>query len=229
MGDIAANYRLVKERIGRAKENSGRQGEEITLVAVTKAVTPGVIREAVALGINNFGENRVQEVLPKIEELPGDITWHFIGHLQGNKVKFVLPRFALIHSLDRLSLAKEINRQAEKLGKVVEVLVQVDIAGEETKYGLAPGETGTFIETVAREYPFIKVKGLMTMAPFEDDPEEVRPVFRELKKMSAGLQVPGVELKELSMGMTNDYEVAVEEGATIVRIGTALFKGGYRD
>lgn len=223
-GCLADNYQKLLHKIDRAKHRSGRTGDEITLIAVTKGVAPEIIKEAASLGIKSFGENRVQEVLPKLELLPQGLDWHFIGHLQSNKVKYVLPRFNLIHSLDRISLAKEINKRAERQDKVIEVLVQVNIAEEESKFGLYVGEVEEFIKTIAQNFPNIKIKGLMTIAPYGKDPEDVRPVFRELRKLSRSIKVPGADLKELSMGMTNDFEVAIEEGATMIRVGTALFK-----
>ncbi len=221
---LQENYLRIIERINNAKENSGRGKEEITVIAVTKGISPERIKEAASLGINHFGENRVQEVLPKMEVLPDQLTWHFIGHLQSNKVKDVLPRFSLVHSLDRLSLAKEINKRSKKAKRITEALVQVNVAKEKSKFGLAVTELEGFIEKVVENFPNIKIKGLMTIAPYEEDPQEARPVFRELKDLARQIKVPGAELKELSMGMSNDFEVAVEEGATMVRIGSALFR-----
>lgn len=223
MANLSENIKIVQERINRALDRSGRSGERVTLIGVTKYVSPSLIKEAASLGLKHFGENKVQEAMSKLEELPLDVYWHFIGHLQSNKVKYVLPRFYLIHSLDRFSLAKEINKRAGERGQAARVLVQVNVAEEKSKHGLSFQETQGFIEKVAREYPAIEIKGLMTMAPYVEDPEEVRPVFRKLKELAQGIEVEGVALEELSMGMTNDYEVAVEEGATMVRIGTAIF------
>ncbi|WP_318036557.1 YggS family pyridoxal phosphate-dependent enzyme [Candidatus Contubernalis alkalaceticus] len=217
------NLLKIVDKIKEAQVKSGRQEDTITLIAVTKGVAPEKIKEAVSIGINNFGENRVQEVIPKIEILPDKLTWHFIGHLQSNKVKEVLPRFSLIHSLDRLSLAKEIQIRSEKSSRITEALVQVNVAEEKSKFGLSVNEVEGFIEMVVEKFPNIKITGLMTIAPYVEDPQEVRTIFRELKNLSCKIKVPGVELKELSMGMSSDYEVAVEEGATMVRIGTALF------
>ncbi|RQD73109.1 MAG: YggS family pyridoxal phosphate-dependent enzyme [Candidatus Syntrophonatronum acetioxidans] len=223
MLDLSENIKRVKERINKALERSGRSGDKVTLIAVTKYVSPHIIKEAANLGLRHFGENKVQEAIPKMEELPEGLYWHFIGHLQSNKVKYVLPRFYMIHSLDRFSLAKEINKRAQQKGEAVKALVQVNVAEEKSKYGLSLKETGVFIEEVTQKYPYIKIEGLMTMAPYVENPEEVRSVFRRLKDLSLSIKVGGVELKELSMGMTNDFEVAVEEGATMVRIGTAIF------
>lgn len=220
---VQGNFMKILDGIKKAQIKSGREEDNITLIAVTKGVAPEKIKEAVSLGINNFGENRVQEVLPKIEILPENLNWHFIGHLQSNKVKFVLPRFSLIHSLDRLSLAKEIQIHSKKSSRITEALVQVNVAEEKSKFGLSVAEVEGFIENVVEKFPNIKIKGLMTIAPYVEDPQEVRTIFRELKNLTCKIKVPGVELKELSMGMSSDFEVAVEEGATMVRIGTALF------
>jgi len=223
MEDLSKNIKIINERITKALERSGRSGEEITLIGVTKYISPYLIKKAFDQGLRHFGENKVQEAIPKLEELPDDLYWHFIGHLQSNKVKYVFPRFYLIHSLDRISLAKEINKRAQERGEGARVLVQVNVAEEKSKYGLSLHDTKDFIEKIAKEYPYIKIKGLMTMAPYVEDPEEVRPVFKRLKELSDSINIDGVELKELSMGMTNDFEVAVEEGATMVRIGRAIF------
>jgi len=223
MEDLSKNIKIINERITKALERSGRSGEKITLIGVTKYISPYLIKKAFDQGLRHFGENKVQEAIPKLEELPGDLYWHFIGHLQSNKVKYVFPRFYLIHSLDRISLAKEINKRAQERGKGARVLVQVNVAEEKSKYGLSVHDTKDFIGKIAKEYPYIKIKGLMTMAPYVEDPEEVRPVFKRLRELSDSINIDGVELKELSMGMTNDFEVAVEEGATMVRIGRAIF------
>lgn len=175
------------------------------------------MREVVQQGIMDLGENRVQEMTGKITALPPDINWHMIGHLQTNKVKYVVGRVALIHSLDRWSLAEEINRRAVKVGLVTRVLVQVNTSGERTKQGLAPGELPDFLAAL-RDLPQISVYGLMTIAPYAENPEEVRPYFRALRFLAAKHN-----LKHLSMGMTNDFEVAVEEGADMLRLGTAIF------
>lgn len=218
------NYMKIIERINKAKEKSGKQKDEIKLIAVTKGIRSKAIKKAASLGIVHFGENRVQEVLPKMEGLPEHLKWHFIGHLQSNKVKDVLPRFSLIHSLDRISLAKEINKRSEKENRVTDVLVQVNVAKEKSKFGLSVQETEGFIEKVVEKFPYIKILGLMTIAPYVEDAQEVRPIFRELRNLAQEIVIPGAELTELSMGMSNDFEVAVEEGATMVRIGSALFR-----
>ncbi|WP_243131641.1 YggS family pyridoxal phosphate-dependent enzyme [Desulfallas thermosapovorans] len=218
---VEENLQRVRERVRLAAARSGREPRQIKIIAVTKGVEVPRVREVVQQGITDLGENRVQEMTGKITALPPDINWHMIGHLQTNKVKYVVGRVALIHSLDRWSLAEEINRRAVKVGVAVGVLVQVNTSGERTKQGLTPGELPDFL-TALRDLPRITVHGLMTIAPYARNPEEVRPYFRELRLLAAKHK-----LKHLSMGMTNDYEVAVEEGADMLRLGTAIF--GTRD
>ncbi len=218
---LEKNLRHIQEEIAAAARRAGRFPAEVRLVAVTKTVGPDKIRQAAALGLRDFRENRLQEARPKLQLFP-ELRWHFIGHLQTNKVKEVLNSFTLIHSLDRYSLAQELQRRAEQLDREARCLVQVNISGEKSKFGLSEAELPDFLEAM-REFPRIKIEGLMTMAPYCDDPEEARPVFRRLRELQREWARPGMELKELSMGMSNDYIVAVEEGATLVRIGTALF------
>lgn len=217
----AENYKIVQKNINEAALRFGRNPDSITLIAVTKTVTAEEVRKAVNLGITDFGENRVQDAKPKLKQMP-ELRWHFIGHLQSNKVKDVLPYYILIHSLDRLSLAKELQRCAEKFERSAEVLVQVNTSGEESKFGLEPEKLSSFLEQVSG-YNRIRIKGLMTMAPFVDDPEEARPCFSLLRRLRDENVRAGFALPELSMGMTNDYQVAIEEGATMVRIGSAIF------
>ncbi len=221
MSQLEKKYAEVKAQIAAAAEAVGRDPREVRLVAVTKTVGVEEVRQAVALGINDFGENRVQDAAPKVATLP-EARWHFIGHLQSNKVKDVLPFYSLIHSLDRPSLAAALQSTAESLDKTVDVLVQVNVSGEESKFGLEPSALADFLGYL-NSLERIRVCGLMTMAPFVDDPEAVRPVFRRLRELRDLYVTSGNGLNELSMGMTNDYKVAVEEGATIVRIGSALF------
>lgn len=219
---LQANIEKVRKRLNKAAEKRGIPVEEITLVAVTKTIPVARIQSAWELGIKDFGENRLQEALPKINSLSPEMKWHFLGHLQTNKVKDVLPFFKLIHSLDRMKLAHVLQKEALKNDKVVDVLVQVNIGSEETKYGFEP----ELLEKALEELVLLdrlKICGLMAIAPFLEDSEEVRPHFRRLNRMFQNLKVPGVEMKYLSMGMTNDFEVAVEEGSNMVRIGTALF------
>jgi len=219
---IGKNLEEVRRRIERAAAKRGVPAEKILLVAVTKTVPPEIIQAAYHLGIRDFGENRVQEALPKIKLLPENIRWHFIGHLQRNKVKSVLPLFTLIHSLDSIRLAEAIQKEGEKQGKKVDVLLEVNIGEEESKIGFKYQEVEEALVEL-RGYSHLKVKGLMAVAPFLPDPEEVRPYFRRLYKLFRDIKIPGIEMKYLSMGMSNDFEVAVEEGANIVRLGTALF------
>ena len=221
MSQLEKRCAEVKAEIAAAAKAAGRDPREIKLVAVTKTVGVEEVRQAMALGINDFGENRVQDAAPKIAALP-KACWHFIGHLQSNKVKDVLPFYTLIHSLDRPSLAAALQRTAESFDQRVDVLVQVNVSGEESKFGLEPSALADFLGYL-NGLERIRVCGLMTMAPFVDDPEAVRPVFRRLSELRDLYATSGNGLNELSMGMTNDYKVAVEEGATIVRIGSALF------
>ncbi len=221
MSQLKKRYAEIKAEIAAAAENAGRDLSEIKLVAVTKTVGVEEVRQAFALGISDFGENRVQDAAPKVAALP-EARWHFIGHLQSNKVKDVLPFYTLIHSLDRPSLAAALQNTAESFDQIVDVLVQVNVSGEESKFGLEPSALADFLGYL-NGLERIRVCGLMTMAPFVDDPEAVRPVFRRLRELRDLYATSGNGLNELSMGMTNDYKVAVEEGATIVRIGSALF------
>jgi len=218
---LAEKYRKVIETINEAARRSNRDPGDIKLIAVTKTVGIEAVRQAFSLGINDFGENRVQDAAAKVAGLP-EVRWHFIGHLQTNKVKNVVPAYSLIHSLDRLSLAEALQGYAEKLDREVEVLIQVNVSGESSKYGMQPEELPGFLSKISA-FNCLKVRGLMTMAPFVDDPEEARPFFQKLRLLRDENAGTGFELKELSMGMTNDYTVAVEEGATMVRIGSALF------
>lgn len=219
---LEKNIAQIKARLAEAAAKSDRSPEEITLVAVTKTVAPEKIRAAWELGINDFGENRVQEALPKIKELPAGIRWHFIGHLQSNKVRVVLPSFALIHSLDSMKLADVIQAEAKKNNKKVDVLLQINIGAEESKFGFKEEEVKDVLAGLAG-YPNLRVQGLMAIAPFLPDPEAVRPHFRRLYRLFKSINVPGVEMKYLSAGMTNDFTVAVEEGANMIRLGSALF------
>lgn len=227
MTSVASSLAEVKKRIARAARQRGVHPDEIRLVAVTKNVTVGRIREAVAAGLTDLGENRVQEMLTKLEEINGQLKWHFIGHLQRNKAKYVVGRVELIQSLDSLRLAQEINRQADKRGVVQKVLVEANVSGEESKFGLSPNELPDFL-TQLSDLKFLSARGLMTMAPLVDDPEKVRPVFVALRQLFDRVKKMGIrraEMEFLSMGMTQDFEVAIEEGANMVRLGTAIFRG----
>ncbi|OPX84677.1 MAG: hypothetical protein A4E53_03734 [Pelotomaculum sp. PtaB.Bin104] len=222
--DVQSNLNRVRERIMTAAFRAGRPPEEIKLVAATKTVPSEIIREALNCGVVSLGENRVQELLKKYPDLPPETEWHLIGHLQTNKVKKIIDKVALIHSLDRWSLAEELSRAAAESDTVARVLVQVNVAGEETKFGLSLPEAEDFVVAAVR-LPCLAVQGLMTIAPWVADPEEVRPVFRQLKNLAQRIEgsLPGATMKYLSMGMSGDFEVAVEEGANILRIGTAIF------
>ncbi|MCF8010609.1 MAG: YggS family pyridoxal phosphate-dependent enzyme [Clostridiales bacterium] len=222
--ELRNNLLEVHERIKKAAERSGRSSSEIQLIAVSKTIKTSRIEQLVNLGIENLGENKVQELAEKIPCLHGDINWHMIGHLQSNKVKYIVDKVTLIHSLDRLSLAEEIQKKAEQKNVYVPVLIQVNASGENSKFGIEPGEVENFILEVAG-MDRIKIKGLMNIAPFVDNPEEVRPVFRRMRELFNRVdnKYSGVSMEYLSMGMTGDFEVAIEEGANMVRIGSAIF------
>lgn len=223
--DLQNNLELIKKNIAKAAERSGRDEKDIKLIAVTKTVEVDLINQSIQLGVEDIGENRVQEIERKYDSIIKGINWHMIGHLQSNKVKFVIDKVRLIHSLDRMSLAKEIQKRAEQLDIVVDALIQVNIAEEESKFGLNRNEVIPFIEKLL-DYKNINIKGLMTIAPYVKNTEEVRCVFKDLKKLSNEVlekNYSGIEMTYLSMGMTNDYEVAIEEGANIVRIGSGIF------
>lgn len=215
----------VKDKIKESAKKVGRSPEDITLVAVTKTVDEKIISESISYGINHIGENRVQDFLRKYEQVDEEVYWHFIGHLQSNKVKYLPGKVSLIHSLDRLSLAKELNRQGRLKEFVFYCLVQVNISGEESKYGLEPDSVARFLEKVST-MDYIKIRGLMTMAPFEKNPEDTRFVFEGLRNLKEKLEkedFPNVNLKYLSMGMSNDYQIAIEEGSNMVRVGSNIF------
>lgn len=226
MKDLQVRIDNIKEKIARAATQSGRLPSDILLVAVSKTVDIDVVEAAYKLGIGNFGENRVQELRMKVHHLPG-ARWHMIGRLQTNKVKDVVGQVCLIHSLDRWNLAKEINKRGRLLQTKVPVLLQVNIAGEEQKAGVNPDDIEHFLAS-AGELEQISIQGFMTMAPLVDEPEETRPVFKELYQIWTRLRrrsFPNTDLRYLSMGMSQDYEIAIQEGANIVRIGSAIFHG----
>lgn len=228
---VKDRLRMVEERIIRAAERVGRKPGDIELVVVTKTVEVAIIREALEAGVRNIGENRVQEASTKYEELSGeDIPrWHMIGHLQRNKVGKALEIFDLIHSVDSLLLAGEINKRAGALGRRMDILAEVNVSGEETKFGLREDEIRGFLAT-ASGLKNLRVIGLMTMTPFTGDPEQSRPYFRKLRYLSEEIKsdrIGNVEMRYLSMGMSRDFEIAIEEGANMVRVGSAIF--GPRD
>jgi PLP dependent protein len=224
MPAIAENIGCVRERIGRAARRAGRAAEQIRLVAVSKTVEPERVLEAVAAGIQILGENYVQEAQKKMAAVGHGVSWHFIGHLQSNKAKPAVRLFDCIHTVDRLSLAEELNRIAKQQGKIVPILLEVHLSEEITKFGAAEPEIWPLAEKISA-MDGLALKGLMTMPPYFDDPEESRPYFIRLRKLAEELarKNPGISGGELSMGMSNDFEVAVEEGATLVRVGTAIF------
>lgn len=229
MTSLQENISQVQANIVKSLDKVGRSRDEVTLIAVTKTVDVDRVQECLNLGLNNIGENRVQELQRKYEKIGDEAIWHMIGHLQTNKVKYILDKVSLIHSLDRISLAKELNKRAKNADITLDTLIQVNVAEEESKFGLKTHEVIPFIESIL-PMKNIKVKGLMTIAPYVEDPGEVRYVFRDLRKLQETIESKNykeVEMKYLSMGMTNDYEVAIEEGSNMVRIGTALF--GKRD
>lgn len=222
---IKRNIEIIREKIETAAAKSGRKLEDITLIAVSKTVEPERIIKAIDEGITELGENRVQELTEKYDIINRDCNWHLIGHLQTNKVKYIVDKVKLIHSVDRYNLAVEINNRAQKIGKKVDILVQVNISGEQSKFGVAENEAVELIRRIA-ELENVRVKGLMTIAPFTSNPETVRYVFTGLRKLSIDIEkenINNINMEYLSMGMSNDFEVAIEEGSNIVRIGTALF------
>ena len=226
MENIRENIESIRKRIADAAKRAGRDADEIKLIAVTKTVDVDKVEEAIAAGALDAGENKPQELARKYEVLGDKIRWHQIGSLQTNKVKYIIDKVCMIHSLDREGLAEEIDKRANKIGRVIDCLVQVNISGEESKHGMSREEVEPFVRLVAEKYPNIKIKGLMTMAPFDAERDEIRKVFRDLKELSDeinNMNIGNVEMNELSMGMTNDFEIAVEEGATMVRVGTAIF------
>ena len=220
--DIEKNLVSVRERIERAALKSGRDPSGVRLVAVTKTVGVDLINRAIDAGVGIIGENRVKDAKEKFGKIGARAGWHMIGHLQRNKVKDALRIFEMIHSVDSLRLARAIDGEAAGRNITVPVMVEVNVSGEETKYGVVPGEVREIIEAAGR-FGNIRVCGLMTMAPFVQDAEEVRPVFRELRRLRDELRRSGFDVEYLSMGMTQDFEVAIEEGATHVRIGSAIF------
>ncbi|MGV8081838.1 MAG: YggS family pyridoxal phosphate-dependent enzyme [Syntrophales bacterium] len=222
---VHENIADVREEIARAARKAGRSPAEVRLMAVTKTVDDDRIREAIAAGVDLIGENYVQEARRKIELLGTPLPWHFIGHLQTNKAKYAVRLFDLIHSVDRVDLARELNRRAAAQEMILKILVEVNVSGEASKSGVPALEALALVRSIA-EFPRLSVRGLMTMPPWFDDPEEARPHFAALRNLADSIRrerIENVHMEELSMGMTNDYQVAVEEGATIVRIGRAIF------
>lgn len=225
MSNIGENLESVNRKITEAARRSGRDPQDILLLAISKTLPAEMVIEASRAGQVHFGENRIQEARDKIPSLPADLVWHFVGHLQSNKARYCPDLFGWIHSIDSVHLAREIAKRFRDRGKVCKALVQVSVSGEDVKHGCPPAQTQEILSALLEE-DGVAPAGLMTMPPFSADPEDSRPYFaalRELRDNLAGKGFPSENLKELSMGMTGDFEVAIEEGATIVRVGTAVF------
>ena len=222
---IQDNIRQVEENIKTACERSGRNPEEVKLIAVSKTKPVSMLEEAYAYGCRDFGENKVQELIDKYEKLPKDIRWHMIGHLQRNKVKYIVDKVWLIHSVDSLRLAEEISKEAVKKNVTASILIEVNVAKEDSKFGTTSEEACNIVEKIAG-LPGIQIKGLMTIAPYVENAEENRQYFEKLHQIYVDIKQKNIDnvcMEELSMGMTGDYQVAVEEGATYVRVGTGIF------
>jgi PLP dependent protein len=222
---LKGNIDSIRRRILIAAEKSGRKYEDIKIIAVSKTIGPDVMMEVIGNGILDLGENRVQELCEKYDIINKECNWHLIGHLQTNKVKYIIDKVTLIHSVDSLELAKEIQLRASKISSIQEILIQVNVSGEESKFGLNPIEVKDFIKEIST-YPNVKIKGLMTIGPNTEDKEKIRMVFRNLKKIFIDIKqenIDNIDMDALSMGMSNDFEIAIEEGANIVRIGSAIF------
>lgn len=222
MTDIAERVGAVRDRVAAAARRASRSPDEITLVAVTKSFSADVVVAALDAGVADIGENRAQELKEKAIAVPRDVRWHFIGHLQTNKARQVVGIAALIHSVDRYGLAEEVGRRARSASRAQDVLIEVNISGERTKHGVEPAQAVALAERVADVEP-IRVRGLMGMAPFAEDPEASRAYFADLRDLGERLRSVLPDATELSMGMTRDFEVAIEEGATLIRVGEAIF------
>ena len=222
---LAENLKQVEENIEKACQRAGRKREEVTLIAVSKTKPVSMLSEIYDYGVRDFGENKVQEICEKRDLLPSDIRWHMIGHLQRNKVKYIIKDTALIHSVDSYRLAEEINIQAKKIRRIVPILIEVNIAEESSKFGIAANEALQLAEEISR-LDNLRIQGLMTIAPYTENPEENRPYFKKIRELSVDIKrenIDNVSMDVLSMGMTGDYMTAIEEGATIVRVGTGIF------
>lgn len=222
---LCENLRIVQETVANACVKSNRPKEDVTLIAVSKTKPVSMLREVYDAGCRHFGENKVQELLDKYEVMPDDIKWHMIGHLQRNKVKYIVDKVFLIHSVDSLRLAEEISKEAVKNQLTVSILIEVNVAEEKTKFGTTMEETERLIREISL-LPGISIKGLMTIAPYVENPEENRKYFARLKQLSVDISkknIDNVSMNVLSMGMTGDYAVAIEEGASYVRVGTGIF------
>ncbi len=223
---IQDNYRAVREKINEACKRVGRKPEEVTLIAVSKTKPLSDIEKLIKIDVIEFGENKTQELRDKFDAVSTPVRFHQIGHLQTNKVKYIINKAVLIHSVDSIKLASVIEKEAEKRNIHVNVLIEVNYAGEDTKFGVSKEEVLPLVKEIAEKYRHINIRGLMTIAPFVDDPEENRPIFKGMHELLLDIKsqnIDNVDMSILSMGMTNDYVVAVEEGATMVRVGTAIF------
>lgn len=226
---IRENIGYINEIKDEAARRSGRSGDDVLLVAVTKLHDVDEINEAIDCGITDIGENKVQEIMNKYDRV-NPVRWHLIGHLQTNKVKYIIDKVAMIHSVDSLKLAQEIDKRAAQHGLTMDILIQVNSAMEESKFGVTTEETGQMIKDILEQCPNIRIKGLMCIAPFEDDPEDARVYFHQVKQLYdeyGKIEHPNLDFRYLSMGMSNDFEVAIEEGSNLIRVGTMIF--GARD
>ena len=227
---ITQNIAEIRSRMAAAAVRSGRKPEDILLIAVTKLHEPDEIEEALAAGITDIAENKVQEIQKKFDQIHSPANWHLIGHLQTNKVKYIIDKVVMIHSVDSLKLAQEIDKRAQAAGRTMDVLLQVNAAHEESKFGLDPKDVPQVMADILAECPNVRIRGLMHIAPYAEDPEEVRPYFREVKELYETLKKvehPNADFTCLSMGRSHDFETAIEEGANIIRVGTSIF--GERD
>lgn len=229
MEDIKKNLDMIRGEIAETAQQCGRSADDVLLVAVSKTRTPEEINVAIDAGVTDIGENKVQEIMDKFDAVK-PVKWHMIGHLQTNKVKYIIDKVCMIHSVDSLKLAEEIDKRAAQHGLIMDILIQVNSAMEESKFGITTEETGAMIESILENCPNIRIRGLMCIAPFEDNPDDAREYFAEVKKLYdkyGRLDNPRIDFKYLSMGMSNDFEVAIEEGSTLIRVGTSIF--GVRD
>lgn len=226
MNSIKENLSSIRQNVDNCSKRANRESGEITILAVTKTVDVDAVLEAIDNGVTDVGENKPQELSRKYETIGDKVNWHLIGSLQTNKVKYIIDKVHMIHSLDRQALCEEIQKRAEQINKTINCLVQVNMSKEESKHGLDESDVIEFINHVSVNYKNIQIKGLMTMAPFSENEEEVRKVFKGLKQLAIEIDkmnISNVSMKSLSMGMSNDYEIAIEEGSNIVRIGTSIF------
>ena len=227
---ITQNIEDIRGRMAEAAVRSGRNPEDVLLIAVTKLHEPDEIEEAIAAGVTDIAENKVQEIQKKFDQIHSPVNWHLIGHLQTNKVKYIIDKVVMIHSVDSVHLAQEIDKRAAAAGKTMDVLLQVNAAHEESKFGLDPKDVPQVFREILDSCPNVKIRGLMHIAPWSEDPEEIRPYFKEVKDLFdtlAAVEHPNADFKYLSMGMSHDFETAIEEGANIIRVGTSIF--GERD